>query len=185
MRPVIIFLVFCLLFISCAENKPLIKPNAFKSLEFSYSDVFSTCFSMKFTPGDTVFIKQHFASAFNDSLKSGQSYFAKLTALQKERLDSFMKSSDFASCDTSYYENYVDGEEYLFFIQKDSIQKTIYVHSDSVPTDLKMFGYWIVKLKRNLRLTPIDTIIKFESAVTFLPPKVSVPDINFTKPRIR
>ena len=86
--------------------------------------------------------------------------------------------------DTSYYQNYQDGEEYQFFVDKDSIQKTIYVHSDSIPNELKSFGHWIVNLKKNLKLFAIDTVVNFGSVRHFLPPPVPAPTMKFMPPKV-
>ena len=184
MRLIILLAVLGWTFSSCDNSKPLDKPKVFTTFDFSYNDVFSTCFSIKFTKGDTVFIKQHFASAFSDTPKSGQSYYAILADPDKHRLDSFIDKTNFAMFDTSYYQNYQDGEEYQFFVDKDSIQKTIYVHSDSIPNELKSFGHWIVDLKKNLKLFTIDTVVNFGSVRHFLPPTVPDPTMKFTPPKV-
>jgi hypothetical protein len=90
----------------------------------------------------------------------------------------------FVMYDTSYYESYEDGHYYEFFINKDTLQKTIFVHSDSIPNELKDFGYWIVATKNKLRLIEIDTTLNFGSLKYFLPPSVPSPAIKFTPPKV-
>jgi len=184
MRLIILLAVLRWTFLSCNNSKPLDKPKVFTTVDFSYSDVFSTCFSIKFTHGDTVFIKQHFAPASSDTPKSGQSCYAILSDFDRHRLDSFIDKTNFLMFDTSYYQNYQDGEEYQFFVDKDSIQKTIYVHSDSIPNELKSFGHWIVNLKKNLKLFAIDTVVNFGSVRHFLPPPVPAPTMKFMPPKV-
>jgi hypothetical protein len=137
---------------------------------------------MKFTLGDTVYIKQHFAFAFSDSLKSGKSYYALIKSSEKYVLDSFLFKTDFKNLDSVYYESYADGEEYAFYIENDSINKRIYVHSHSVPISLKEFGSWTIGLKNNLVYFPIDTVINFGSARNFLLPKIEPPPIILKTP---
>jgi hypothetical protein len=157
---------------------------SFQSFDFSYNDVFSTCFSIKFTQSDTVFIKQHFAPAFSDTPKSGQSYYAILTDKEKQRLDSFISKINFSKLDTSYFEPYQDGVEYQFYIDKDTTKKLIYVHSDSIPTNVKAFVSWLVILKKKMKLHPVDTTFSFESVRHFIPPKVPEPKMKLTPPKI-
>jgi hypothetical protein len=168
---------------STSNNKE--RQQTFKSFDFSYNNVFSTCFSIKFTQSDSVFIKQHFAPAFSCTAKSGQSYFAILSDIDRHRLDSFIFKTNFAGFDTSYYQDFQDGEDYQFFVDKDSTQKIIYVHSDSIPNVLKSFGHWIVNLKKNLKLFTIDTVVNFGSVRHFLPLSAPTPTIKFTPPKVK
>ena len=156
----------------------------FHSFDFSYNDFFSTCFSIKFTHTDTVFIKQHFAPAFSDTPKSGQSYYAILSDSDMQKRDSFINEINFLMLDTTYYEPYEDGIEYQFYIDKDSIKKLIYVHSDSVPNNVKTFAFWITDLKKKLKVHPVDRIFSFESVRNFISPKVPEPTIKFTQPKV-
>ena len=184
MRLIILLILFCWILLSCNNSKPFDKPKAFTTFDFSYNDVFLTCFSIKFNPSDTVYIKQHFASVFSDTPKSGQGYYAILTNTDRQKLDSFINKINFSKLDTSYYESYQDGVEYQFFIDKDTTKKLIYIHSDSIPTDVKTFGFWIADLKKKLKLYPVDTAFSFESIRHFLPPKVPPQTIKFTPPKI-
>ena len=183
MRLFLLLVGFCLTLTSCDIPKHTDKKKMFDQFDFSYNDFFSTCFSIKFTQGDTVYIRQHFASS-SDTLKSDTSYFAILTNFERQKLDSFLNKMKFAKYDTSYYESYQDGDYYEFFIENDTIQKTIFVHSDSIPTEIKDFGYWIVTTKKKLKHFRIDTTVTFGSLKYFLPPSVPPPPlIDFTPPK--
>jgi hypothetical protein len=144
MKLFICFTILALTFIGCDNSKQADNALTFKQFDFSYNDFFTTCFSIKFTQGDTVFIRQHLAPAFSDSLKSDKYYFATLTTADRLKLDSFLRKMRFSVYDTSYYESYEDGDYYQFFIANDTIQKSIFVHSDSIPTELKILviGLW-------------------------------------------
>ncbi|AEI51375.1 hypothetical protein Runsl_5069 [Runella slithyformis DSM 19594] len=48
-----------------------------KSFDFSYDNVFSSCFSIKFTEGDTVFVRQHFTTS--DIPRINTNYYAVLS----------------------------------------------------------------------------------------------------------
>lgn len=185
MKLFILVAAFSLTLIGCDNHKPVDKKILFNQFDFSYNDIFSTCFSIKFTQGDTVYIRQHWASAFSDSLKSNESYRGILSDLERKKLDSFLTKIKFAKYDTSYYESYEDGQYYEFFIKIDSFQKAIFVHSDSIPQELKDFGYWIVETKKKLRPVEIDTTLNFGSSKYFLPTYSPPPGIiNFTPPKV-
>lgn len=176
---------FSLTLTSCDNSKPVDKVTIFNQFDFSYNDFFSTCFSIKFTQGDTVFIRQHWASAFSDSLKSNKNYRGILSDAERERLDSFLTKIKFATYDTSYYESYEDGHYYEFTIKNDTLKKTIFVHSDKIPNELKDFAYWIVVTKKKLKLSEIDTTLDFGNLKNFLPPSVPPLPIKFTPPKIK
>lgn len=108
---------------SKSGNDKLVK--SFQAFDFTYNDVFSTCFSIKFLQSDTALIRQHFASSFSDNLKSETSYYALLSKSDRVTLDSFINVIPFDKYDTSYYQDYQDGIDYQFYIQKDTIKKCI------------------------------------------------------------
>lgn len=173
-----------LLILSCDNQKHFDRQRSFKSLDFSYNDVFSTCFSIKFTQSDTVFIKQHFASIFSDTSKSNTTYFSLLSNSDRTKLDSFLKKIDLPHFDTLYYQPYQDGIDYQFYFANDTIKKNIRVHSDSVPLPLESFRIWIVTIKKKLLLHQIDTTIDFGSIKDFLPPIAPDPLKKFMTPKI-
>jgi hypothetical protein len=170
MQILLLLSILSLTIFSCDNQKQSGRQKLYKSFDFSYNDVFSTCFSIKFTQSDTVFIRQHFASAFSDTPKSNTTYYAVLKEIEKIKLDSFIKYTSFLNFDTLYYQSYEDGLDYQFYIDKDTTRKIIRIHSDSVPLQLETFRRWIVNTKRMLLLHKVDTIINFGSLKDFLPP---------------
>ena len=183
MRFNILFCFATWLLTSCNSSKKPVREDSFQSIDFTYNDVFSTCFSIKFYQSDTAYIRQHFASSFSDNLKSETSYFTLLSKEDRITLDSFINVIPFHSYDTSYYEYYHDGIDYQFHIQKDTINKSIRIHSDSVPSALTDFKSWIVKKIEQYQLHQVDTIINFESAKYVVTPPAP-PPINFKVPTV-
>ena len=176
--------IITLTIFSCDNSKQFDKQHRFKQFDFSYNDFFTTCFSIKFTLSDTVFIRQHFVS-MSDTLKRNQNYFALLTDAERQKFDSLLDKTKFGLYDTSYYQSYEDGDYYQFYIANDTIQKTVFVHSDSVPTELKELAYWIVATKKNLKHYLADTTKEFGSLKYFLPPEVPIPPtIRFKPPKV-
>jgi len=184
MKIFILLAILSVTIVRCDNFKQADKAKTFHQFDFSYNNFFTTCFSIKFTQGDTVFIQQHFAS-FSDTLKRNKNYFAILSNAEKQTFDSIINKMNFALYDTSYYQPYDDGDYYQFFIANDTLQKTIFVHSDSIPKELKTFGYWIVATKEKLKHFPIDTMIVFGSLKNFLPPTVLPPTIKFKPPKVK
>jgi hypothetical protein len=173
-----------LLFFSCNKSGKSEDFQTFKTLDFSYDDVFNTCFSIKFSQSDTIIIRQHFTSSVSsDTLINNQNYYALLTAKDREKLDSFIVNIDFYRLDTSYFENYEDGQTYQFYIEKDALQKTIYVHSHSIATNVKEFANWIVSFKKGLKLYSSDKTSEFGSLRHFLPPEVTFSQKKFLPPK--
>jgi hypothetical protein len=183
MRTFNLFYILALL-LSCDNPKESLHRGSFQSFDFTYNDVFSTCFSIKFLQSDTAFIKQHFATSSSDNLKSNNLYYAFLSKEDRMTLDSFISNIPFSRYEATYYEDYQDGVDFQFFIQKDTIKKLIRVHSDSVPSTLNDFMNWIVKKKKELRLHQIDTSIHFESEKYIVAPPATRPTINYTVPKL-
>ena len=184
MKLFISLIIIILTIIGCDNSKQIDKRQRFKQFDFSYNDFFTTCFSIKFTKSDTVFIRQHWAS-ISDTLKRNQNYFAILTERERQKLDSFLDKVKFASYDSTYYQSYEDGDYYQFYFANDTMQKTIFVHSHSIPTELKKFGYWIVATKKNLKHHLADTTNKFGSLKYFIQPVVEPPlIIKFKRPKV-
>lgn len=183
-----IFIQLCFLFlllIKCTHVKKPRQIESFQSFDFTYNDVFSTCFSIKFSQSDTILIRQHFASFFSDSLKSNTSYYALLSDAAKITLDSFMNALPLSSYETKYYQEYQDGIDYQFYIEKDTIKKLIRVHSNSIPSSLISFKDWIVEMKQELLLQELDSTIYFESEKFVVPPPIPLlPTEKFKVPTV-
>lgn len=184
MRLLFILSLLGLAFIKCNSSNKTSQQKSFNDFDFSYNDVFSTCFSIKFTQGDTVFIRQHFAPYFSDTPKSKTTYYTLLTKTEKATLDSFIKQFKFSDFDTLYYQPYEDGIDYQYYFENDTIQKIIRVHSDSTPFQLIDLKNWIVNTKKTLHLHQIDSIIDFKSTKYFLQPTVTEPKIKFKPPKV-
>ncbi len=167
----------CLTMMSCDNSSK--KEPVFKAFDFSYDNTFETCFSIKFTQGDTVFVREHWTSAYDTKLKSNTNYVSVLKHSDRIRLDSVIKRINFSKFDTAYDEDFADGKKYKYYIKDQHIDKTIYVHCyNNVPAELDSFGHWIYNLKSSLKFTEIDTTLVFGSVGNFLPPP---PPIVFQK----
>ncbi len=173
-------IISCLL-VSCGNPK---QSRPFKAFDFSYNDVFSTCFSIKFTQGDTVFIRQHFTNLDLGTLKENKTYYSIVEDDEKNTIDSYLNLIDFQTYNSKYIEGAQDGAEYQFYVVKNNYLKTIYVQGDNAPAQLHTFAVWLTNFKAKLNLTQIDTAIEFGSLKFFLPPHSQPPPINFTPPKI-
>ncbi|MFC4231004.1 hypothetical protein ACFOW1_03820 [Parasediminibacterium paludis] len=184
-RVFILMVVISYFVVSCNEA---IKSSQHKVLnydfDFSYNDVFTTCFSIKFTSSDTVYIRQHFATISSDTPRSNTTYFALLQSGDRFKLDSLITYLNFQGLDSSYFESYQDGIDYQFYFNNHSVDKRIRVHSYNAPSELVALKEWIIKKKANLKLYQLDSTINFVSAKDFLSPVVPSPIIKFKRPKV-
>ncbi len=178
---VTIFILFTCLTITCCDNLTK-KESAFHEFDFSYDNTFETCFSIKFTQGDTVFVREHWTSEYDTKLESKTNYISVIKHSDRITLDSLIKSINFSKFDTTYYENYADGRQYKYYIKNQQLDRTVYVHSyHNVPVELDSLEHWIYNLKSNLKLKKIDTALSFGSVGNFLPPAPPPPPTVFRK----
>jgi len=174
MRNSIVSFLICLTLITCDTKT---EQKKFDSFDFSYNDFFTTSFSIKFTHGDTVYIKQHFS--FSDSTLETNNYTSVLSTADRLKLDSFLSIINFNTYDSVYSDkHYQDGEEYKFYLMKDTTTKTIYIHSQKAPKEIEEFGQWIVEVKERLELTRTENKTVFGSLKHFLPPEIEAPDLE-------
>ncbi len=176
----LLILTGSLLCCSCNTNHSA-RP-AFKAFDFSYDDVFATCFSIKFTQGDTVYVVQHFPKYREGGLKVKQVYVGTLRHEDRIRLDTLIHNTNFFSIDDSYTEMIQDGLEYQFYIQNDTAAKMVRVHSHHAPPALDTLANWIAEVKARMRLVEVDTAVTFGSLKQFLPPEVAPPSVEFIPP---
>ena len=177
MKHLLLFVILIYILAGCNASNKSISQQSNLSIDFTYNDVFTTCFSIAFSQSDTAFIRQHFARPSSDSLKKNTSYYIILTKSDKNKLDSFIMNIPIQSLDTLYFQEYQDGVDYQFHFQNDSISKSIRVHSDNAPSALTNFRNWILDLKNQYKFYQIDTILYFESAKYVLPPPAPPPEI--------
>jgi hypothetical protein len=173
-----VFIYFLSIGLIGCSNDERVKQNHFDSLEFTYNDVFTTCFSVKFTRTDTAYIRQHFASFFSDSLQSNTTYYTVLSHDDWMALDSLIVVTDFSRFDTSYFESYEDGIDYLFYVQDKASSKRVRIHSEMGPPEIVRFKDWIVSRKESWLLHQSDTLVDFESSALILAP---VPELSKEK----
>lgn len=161
-----------ILYASCSSEKRL--SPSFTEFDFSYNDTWSSSFSIRFTPSDTVYVRQHFwygnHIASQTDLKEGTTYIGLLNKEQTRRLDSFITHLDIKKYATWYIEDVQDGTSYDFYLKTDSIEQSIGLYGVSVPAPLLAFGQWIFETKEQLILSAVDTGIKFRSYRPLPPP---------------
>jgi hypothetical protein len=163
----IVFFV-CLILVACENSSK--EERAFDEFDFSFGNTFETEFSIKFTYGDTVFVREHWTSEFDTKLKPNTNYVSTLKHKDRLTLDSMIKNINFSKFDTFNYDDYSDGYHYKYYIKNQHVNKKIYVHCwDNGPAELDTLAYRIYHLKKNLKLQVIDTTLTFGSVENFLP----------------
>ncbi|MFH7003153.1 hypothetical protein [Flavobacterium bizetiae] len=162
-----------LLSLSCKKEEAEVK---FKYFDFSFSNTFETCFSVKFTPNDSVYIREHWnAHDVWDSTnipKGKTNYIAFISQKDKNKLIDLISKTQLKKYNSEYVENYSDGSYYTIYIDKDSIKKSIKIHShkDDVPKDLDSLANWIYNWKKKVKLIKTDKKLTFFSSESVLPP---------------
>ncbi|OXA72452.1 hypothetical protein B0A67_07890 [Flavobacterium aquidurense] len=172
MKVKIIFISFVLLLTSCHKKENLnIK---FKYFDFTFNNTFETCFSIKFTPNDSVYIREHWNENEDTAKipKSKTNYIALISKKDKEILSDLISKTQLKNYKESYNEDYSDGKYYTVYIDKDSIKKLIAIHShkDDVPKDLDSLAKWIYSWKKKVKLIETDKKLTFFSSESVLPP---------------
>jgi hypothetical protein len=183
MKHLLVSVCIGLLLFGCGQIKQPSKHITFRSIDFSYSDVFSTCFSIKFNQGDTVFIRQYFTSSYSGVLKRNTTYYSVLNKQDRNSVDSFVDKIDFLKYQDRYLEAIQDGVMYALCIENDSIKKTIVVHSDTAPGQLNRFADWLADFKTRLKIVPLDTTMVFTTSKFVVLPQIPPPPVIFKHAR--
>lgn len=169
----VLLITTALIFFACKKEETSPK---FKYFDFSFSNTFETSFSVKFTPNDSVYLREHWNSrtVFDSTTipKTQTNYIALITKEDKKTLIDLISKTQLKKYDSTYYENYSDGRFYTFYIDKDSIKKSIAIHSykDDVPKELDSLAKWIYIWKKNIKLIKTNKNLTFFSSKYVLPP---------------
>jgi hypothetical protein len=166
--------------LSCARKKE--EENSIKYFEFSYDDTFHSSFTLVYKPKDGLYFRQHWsASEVFDSLKIPRgktNYSAKISFSDEKKLVELISALKLKKLKSEYFENYSDGTTYSMFIDKDSINKLITVHSDNVPKELDSLARWIYNLKEKLKIRKTEKKLELKSSKYVLPPPPPPPIKN-------
>jgi len=116
-------------------------------LDFTYAlPVEAIFYSLKFTSGDTVYIKQHF--------QPQTSSYAVLNKEERLKVDSIITNLNLSALDTLYDSHDIDGAEYKLNISKNDTLKTITIRQ--APDELTGLIDYITELKAKLKPKPLD-----------------------------
>ena len=173
MNKIILIIAITFIFYSCKKEEAVAK---FKYFDFSFNNTFETCFSVKFMPNDSVYIREHWNS--NNAYDSANipriktNYIALINKKDKKTLIELISKTQLKKYKSEYYENYSDGNFYIFYIDKDSIKKSIAIHShkNDVPKNLDSLAKWIYQWKKKVKLIETKKKLDFYSSKYILPP---------------
>ena len=158
LRFISFFVFLNLAILSCTHPYKTEEKRTFTSFDFTYScAVCLSFYSIKFTQSDTIFLKQYLPRRDN------KLYYAVLKKSESKKLDSLLSHVNLGKIDSSYNNLDIDGDEYQFYINKDTIAKSVSIHGRDIPKELSDLGIWLKGMKDGLKLSPIDTVINFES----------------------
>lgn len=147
----------------------------FKYFDYTFNNTFGTCFSIKFAPNGSVYLREHWnAKDVFDSInipRGETNYIALITKEDKKSFIELISKLQLKKCNLFYEENYSDGRFYSLFIDKDSIKKLISVHSyHNVPKELDSLSKWINSWKSRVKLIKTSKELTFYSSKYVLPP---------------
>lgn len=173
MKKIALLITITTILIGCKKEEALAK---FKYFDFSFNNTFETCFSVKFTPNDSVYIREHwngnnaYDSANIPRIKTN--YIALINKEDKKTLIELISKTQLKKYKSEYYEDYSDGKFYIFYIDKDSIKKSIAIHThkNDVPKDLDSLAKWIYQWKKKVKLIETKKKLDFYSSKYILPP---------------
>jgi hypothetical protein len=173
MKKGVILFVIMFIFFGCKKEDNV----QFRYFDFSFNNTFETCFSVKFTPNDSVYIREHWnANDVWDSINippNGKTnYIALISKKDREALSKLISKTQLKKYDSIYDENYSDGRFYTLYIDKDSIKKSIAIHSykNDVPKELDSLAEWIYNWKKKVKLIQTNKELIFISSKYVLPP---------------
>lgn len=173
MKKIALLITITTILLGCKKEEALAK---FKYFDFSFNNTFETCFSVKFTPNDSVYIREHWNShdVFDSTNipKGKTNYIALINKEDKKTLIELISKTQLKKYDTIYDQNYSDGRSYRFYIDKDSIKKSILIHSykNDIPKDLDSLANWIYTWKKKVKLIETKKKLEFYSSKYILPP---------------
>jgi hypothetical protein len=142
--------IFSILFLSillqrCKDSPKAIPQKAITKLDFTYAfPVKAIFYSLKFSAGDTVYIKNYSPS------QSDTSFQTILTKEDRSKIDSIINSMSLSALDSSYDSRHIDGDEYHLSISKNDTLKTVYIHGGEVPGELRRLMDYATELKTKL-----------------------------------
>jgi len=176
MKTKIVLILLFSAFISCSKKEK--DNNQFKYFDFSFSNTFETCFSIKVSPNDSVYIREHWNvhdiwDSTNVNIPKGETnYIALISKNDRKTLSELISKTQLKKYDYIYSENYSDGQFYRFYFDKDSIKKSIFIHSykNDVPKELDSLAKWIYTWKKRVRLIKTNKKLDFFSSQYVLPP---------------
>lgn len=176
MKTKIILILLFSVFLSCSKKE---KTNdQFKYFDFSFDNSFETCFSIKFTPNDSIYMKEYWLGSYNNSEFPNQetNYTAIISKRDRKQLYDLIAKLQLEKYDSIYEEDYDDGTTYSFYIIKDSIKKSIYIHTykDTAPKELDSLGKWIYNWKKKAKRIKINKNLTFKSSKYVLPPPLPI-----------
>ena len=169
--------------LSCNRKKEV--ENSIKYFEFSYNDTFRSSYTLIYKPNDSLYFRQHWSVSDEfDSLKIPRgktNYAAKINASEEEKLVKLISALKLGKLKNEYFEDYSDGTTYSIFIDKDSINKLVAIHSHHIPKELDSLTRWIREFKEKLKIKRTEKKLEFKSSKYVLPPPPPPPIVEKNK----
>ena len=135
--------------LGCKNSTQSVSKEVSIKLNFTYSlPIEAIFYSLKFTSGDTVYIKEHF--------QPQTSSYAVLNKEERLKVDSIITNMNLSALDTLYESHAIDGDVYNLNIAKNDTLKLINIYGGQVPDELTGLIDYVTELKTKLKLKPLD-----------------------------
>ena len=145
MKFMLLLLILSFLFESCQGDKVITSQKDVIKLEFTHTALPAPIFyTLKFSTGDTVQIKDHITS------QAETFTYSILTKQERSTLDSLINDMNLSALDTSYDSGVIDGDVYLVTISKNDTLKAIRIHGGDIPDKLVTLTDYLTGLKKKL-----------------------------------
>jgi hypothetical protein len=179
------FLLYFVILTLLSCNRKKADENSIKYFEFSYNDTFHSSYTLIYKPKDSLYFRQHWsASDAFDSLKIPRgktNYAAKINPSEEKKLVELISALKLRKLKNEYFEDYSDGTTYSIFIDKDSINKLVAIHSHNIPKELDSLARWIREFKEKVKIKKTEKKLEFKSSKYVLPPPPPPPIIEKNK----
>lgn len=137
-KPFIKLFLIVISIYGCTNNH-----NDIDEFKYSYCNFFDTSFSFKISNQDTILVKQNYHGNDID-------FRTIISPSDKEQINQWLIKYNFEKYDTSYVEYFEDGESHNFYLKNKNYSKSIHIHSENTPMDLKTLSKKMLVFKRKL-----------------------------------
>lgn len=155
---------------ACRQADP---PPAFDTLDFTFFSTRIDNYSIRFTAGDTVYLRQYEMPDHRNHLSSFTNYVGVIPAARRKQLDSLFQHVDLLQYHHLDPNDADDTPRYAFLLKKGEKNVLLRVTETEPPAEITYLMNWMLKTKNELILRKSDTTLTFEGVkgiILYSPP---------------